>query len=448
MNKLMVWTLVFTFFTGFAQSVRADEISELKQQLAQLQKRLEKLEARQAAQQAQQQKQQIDQQKQLDEKISKAVDQKVEEKHANFELPSNIKWVENIKLSGDFRYRHETIHNDAGFTNDDGKVSEHRDRNRIRARLGIKARLNSEWDVIFRLASGSSDAPTSTNQTLGDSFSKNQFWLDRAYVDWHPENIQGLNVYLGKMKNPFYTVGKNQMIWDSDVNPEGGAASYVMELNSCTSAQITGGAFWLNEDEADADAGYFGLQGLLKHDFHDTNKSYALAGISVYNLGNIENNSLDDVDFLGNSVVNIAGNDRYRYDYNIFEGFAEYGFEFNDTPLAFFGDYANNLDAPENKNTAWLIGTSINKTKAPGSWQFTYDYRDVESDAVFAGLSDSDFIGGGTNGKGHKFSLAYQLTKNIKTQLTYFMTKRYQTDSTPTQDSNFNLLQADLIFKF
>ena len=91
-----------------------------------------------------------------------------------------------------------------------------------------------------------------------------------------------------------------------------------------------------------------------------------------------------------------------------------------------------------------MIGTKFNKAKALGTWEMSYDYRDIEADAVVGGLNDSDFIGGGTNGTGHRLGFKYQIAKNMQLGLSYFITEK-NADSTI---DNFNLLQADLIFKF
>ena len=72
----------------------------------------------------------------------------------------------------------------------------------------------------------------------------------------------------------------------------------------------------------------------------------------------------------------------------------------------------------------------------------------MEADAVVAGLSDSDFIDGGTGGKGHKFSLAYQLSKNIQAGLTYFMAERHDNRITGYDGQDMNLFQGDIVIKF
>ncbi|MHC4530445.1 MAG: putative porin [Planctomycetota bacterium] len=440
-NKLILIMLVLVM--AVTQDAKADEIDDLKQQLVEQQKMLLKMQQR-LEQLEKQQTEAVKQapvspadQKQLELMVNKMF----EENKSDFVAPD---WVKNITPFGDLRYRYESLQGDDA----DSNLTNDRRRNRIRARLGFKAKINDEWDTIFRIATGSSDAPTSTNQTLDGAFESKDLWLDLAYADWHPERFSGLNVFMGKMKNVFYRVGGNQLIWDSDVNPEGGAAKYNWNLSNSTMATFIGGAFWLDEREADADAGYFGIQAMLKREFDDG--SHLLGGLSYYDIGNIDSKTVGGVTLQGNTPTTPGGS-IYKYDYDIVEGFAEYGWKYNGMPVAVFGNYLENTAAPGGRNMAYSIGTQLNKAKKPDSWQLKASYREVESDAVFGGLSDSDFIDGGTGGKGWVLGFKYQLAKNIQAALTYFINDRDRRSSDASGGSgsqNFNRLQADLIFKF
>jgi hypothetical protein len=424
-----IWILAI-FFGGAA---RADDVNELKSQLAEQQKvlvemqqRLEQLETNQKVQE-----------QAVDEKISKAV----ESKQAT--VPESLKWAEKIKLSGDFRYRHESIDAEKSGDNLPGT-----NRNRIRARLGVDVKINDEWDLGFRLATGAAD-PASTNQSLENGFQKKDIWLDLAYFNWHPKKIERLNVYGGKMPLPFYRAGNNQLIWDDDVNPEGLAAKYVIPLGKSDNLYINGGGFWLKADEGDAGgAAVWGLQSYLKHDFED--KNYLLGGLSLYAFGDIKGkeglfkSSGTGSSKFGNTMNGLgttASPFTYENNYDVLEGFAEYGFTAADLPVSVYGSYVKNTAATSG-DSGWLIGTTLNKAKEPGSWELGYNYRDVQKDAVVGVLTDSDFIGGGTDGKGHMFCGKYQLTKNIQAALTYFLAQRGDADD------DYRRLMADLVFKF
>jgi hypothetical protein len=403
----------------FACSAKADEISDMKKQIADMQARLDQMEAQQK--------------KVVAEEVNKAVEKK------QITLPDNIKWVENMKISGDLRYRYEGI--DSQSKN---KWTDSINRNRLRARIGLYDKINDDVDLGFRIATGSSSDPVSTNQTEQDAFSKKPIWLDLAYFDWHPGDIKGFDFIGGKMPRPFYRVGDNQLIWDDDLNPEGLAAKYKLSLNDSLEAYINGGGFWVGHPDTTTaqETSLWGIQGYLKNTFED--KSYLLGGLGFYSYGNIKDqNDLTKLwkgssSFFGNTSV--AGD--YKYGFDIVEGFAEYGAKIADYPIAVYGDVARNTDAPSGKNNAWLVGAMFNKAKDPGSWQIGYNYRDIESDAVVGQFNDSDFNGGGTNAKGHWFNFTYQLAKNFQTGLTYFL------DENKTTDDKYHRLQADLIFKF
>jgi hypothetical protein len=349
-------------------------------------------------------------------------------------------WIQNIKMSGDFRYRHE--HLDEELTN--GNWDDGVDRHRIRMRLMLQAIINDEWDVAFRIASGSDKSPISTNQDLEDAFSKKDVWLDLAYFTWHPAAHEGLKVFGGKMKNVFYKAGKNQLIFDGDLNPEGIAAQHVKPLSEACQLFLTGGGFWVDENGGGVDTSLWGAQAYVKHTI--ASPEYVIAGASFYDYGNIDGRgSLGDTWGPVNFFANTNSGGVYSSDYDIFEAFGEYGFECYGRPLAVFASCVQNVVASTNDDTGWLIGGKLNKAKDPGSWELSYDYRDLEADAVVGGFTESDFLGSRTDSKGHKFGYKYQIAKNLQAGLTYY---HLEDISNSSIDRDYRRLQTDLIFKF
>ena len=421
-NLFCMGVLLFLFLAG---GVKGDDVNDLKQQLKEqnelllkMQQRLEQLEAKQTTQE-----------QTIEKKISE-----VAEKKQTFALPENVKWIENVKFYGDLRYRHESIDQESN-----GSQQPSNNRHRIRARLGLTAKINDEWDLGLRIATGSSGDPTSTNQTLENGFAKKSIWLDLAYFDYHPKAVKGLNVLGGKMPNPFYRVGENQLVWDGDVNPEGIAAKYVRSLTKSDKLYINGGGFWLEADDGsgvnDGEA-LWAAQTYLKHEFE--NKNHLLGGLSYYMFGNVRGKPV----FFNKPLGNTTTGGSYTMNYNVVEGFAEYGFKAFDLPSTVYGSYIKNTDAATSKDSAWVVGTTFNNAKDPGTWQLGYNYRVVQNDATLGTFTDSDFIGGGTNGKGHELSGKYQLTKNVQLGLTYIIAQR------GANDDDYRRLMADIIFKF
>ncbi len=391
-------------------------LTDLKKQVDQIQQKIDQLETKQNQQGTQ-----------IEQDVSKAI----EKKQMNA-LPENMKWIENLKINGDFRYRFESI-------NEEGK--DDRYRNRIRARLGFTEKVNDDFDVVFRLATSEPFAsdkgdPISTNQTLDDAFSKKTIWLDQAYFKWSPAKT-GLNVFGGKMPTPFYRVGNNQLIYDDDLTPEGMALKYTLPLGENDELFVNGGGFWVNEVSDGADTSLWGIQGGLKHKFAD--KSTLTGGVSNYVYGNIQySGPLVGTGFQGNSNAD----DKYISKYNLLEAFGEYSFTLGKTPATVFGSYVNNTSAATSQDTGWLVGGRFGKCKNPGSWEILYDYRDIEADAVLGVFTYSDFIGGGTNGRGHEIGCIYQVAKNVQGVATYLLNEKGY------DKHDYNRFMVDLVFKF
>ncbi|MHC4518942.1 MAG: putative porin, partial [Planctomycetota bacterium] len=158
--------------------------------------------------------------------------------------------------------------------------------------------------------------------------------------------------------------------------------------------------------------------------------------------GNLQ--GLEDELGLGFGNTIDPGTGAWVNDYDILELLAEYGTKLGILPVSVFGTWVQNTAAVTDGDTGWLVGATVGKAKDPGSWQFGYDYRDIERDAVLAVWNDSDFNAGRTGGKGHVFRGAYQAFKNVQLALTYFLSEITYTDP----DLDYERIQADLKLKF
>lgn len=334
-------------------------------------------------------------------------------------------WTDRIRLKGDFRYRHESI--DAEFSDDT------RNRNRIRARPALVAEVSDSVEVGFGLATGSDD-PASTNQTLGESFSSKKVQLDLAYFGWSTP-VEGLKLTGGKYKNPLHRAGGNGLLWDSDVRPEGMVATY-----RSGPLRLTGVVNWVTESSAEDNLA-FGGQADWSFAFGEDFK--LLLGAGYYDLSSVEGREVPlDGDPRGNSV---DGLNQYLYGYQELELFGELAFSIGDSPVSLFADYVENLDAPQFER-GWALGGSVGFRHGKRPWKIGYTYQDLEPDAVFAMFTDSDFIGGGTDGRGHIFKGQYALTKNVSLGGSLFLNERGGDSTGEWED--FNRLQLDVEFKY
>jgi len=335
---------------------------------------------------------------------------------------SASEWTETVSLKGDLRYRHEQI---------DQQGESIRNRQRMRARLTLTAEPEDNLELGFRLVSGSDD-PVSSNQTLDGAFATKDIMLDRAYFTWtHAET--GATVTGGKMRNPFYVPAKSELIWDSDLSPEGLELAHRFGEGD-TKFFVRGAGLWLDERKSSANAALFGGQAGLEH---KTGGVQFTVGGSYFNYTKLDGPLYDD-DFFGNT----SSDDAFMKDFNLIEVFVELGFKAGKTPITAFADFVSNQEA-DTAEQAYLFGVKLGKAKKPGSLEAMYNYREVQKDAVVGVLTDSDFRGGGTDGKGHEFGFGYQLSDQSKFAFSYFINSLGLENGT-----DFNRLMADLQFKF
>jgi len=355
------------------------------------------------------------------------------------QLPDSLKWAQGISLSGDLRYRHEWI---------DQEDKPDRHRHRIRLRVNLAAKVNDEWDTGLRLATGIKGDPVSTNQDLGQAFSDKPIWLDAAYARYQPAAFKNLAVTAGKTDVAFYTAGRNQLIWDHDLTPEGIFGAYSLQLTSKAKVYLTAGGFWVAESATEADPALWGLQGYLQQTIND--ETSIIAGCSYYNFAHLKGYTALNREWDGSSSNKFFGNSsvagRFANDYDIAEVFGQIDSRIAHVPVSAYGSYVVNLAAESgySEDTGWLLGFRINRASDVHSWEISYDYRDIGADAVVGQFNDSDFIGGGTDGKGHRISAAYQVAKNVQFGLTYHI----NTITRPPKDLDYHRFQADLAVRF
>jgi hypothetical protein len=332
---------------------------------------------------------------------------------------AQTKALEGIKFKGDFRFRQESF-------DIDGQADRHR--SRLRNRVALVAPINEGVSVGFGLASGSSD-PTSANQSLGAVSSSKQINLDLAYVNWNVPNSD-ISVQAGKFKNPLKRVGGTGLLWDGDVRPEGVTASYKKG-----SLFATGLGSWVDENKGDADLILLG--GQVGSTFKLENNVSVLFGLGYYNITASE--GADSLFGVAANENRLDANGGYLYGFQNIEGFAEIGIPIEPGKITLFADYVQNLDA-DDYDTGYSVGAKVKANK----WSFGWEYRDLEADSVLAAFSDSDFLGGGTDGEGHILKTGYALNKKISLSSSLFLNDRNVDFGT---EESFKRLMLDISFK-
>lgn len=401
-------------------------------------------------------------------------------------------WVDRLKWEGDLRLRYQDdLYADgnappAAFQVAGVSLSnteEDRDRLRVRARLGLSAKLNDAVSAGVRITTGTSADPVSTNQTLGNAFNKYSLVLDRAFLRVEP--WEWLLASGGRLPNPFFST---DLVWDNDLNFDGLAATFrpwSRDESATLKPFATLGLFLVEEVESSSTnkakdkwlyAGQLGLDwrassntrwrfGLayydyrnvtgvsnptpLAHGFYDsTAPKFTQKGNSLYVIDTDANND-------GNANDPIWG---LASEYRLLNLTAAVDLaHWDPVHVVLSGDVVKNLgyDKSEvasrmgagysDKTLGWHTKLSVGmpSMRQKGNWQFYMGYRHLERDAVLDAFTDSDFRLGGTDSKGYYLGGMYALYDN-----TWLNAKWMSADAIDGLPFGVDVLQVDLNAKF
>jgi hypothetical protein len=282
--------------------------------------------------------------------------------------------------------------------------------------------------------------------------------LDLAFIDFHPKAVAGLSLIAGKMNLPFEVAERTELMWDNDLTPEGLAVRY--RRGACARAEIflNGAMFdirdtdpddlgeaWMLGGQAGLDAklpggvdltigaGYFNYEGAIgRYGFYRPTEFYG-------NTTRLWRATTE----IGGYSYNYRG---YARDFNIIEalGVADFGLrEWAD--FAFYGTYVNNIRA-DDQSVGWLAGGSASRGRGRGALKLYANYRRLEPDAVIGIFADSDFIGGGTNGKGWELGFICGAAKGVDLSVTWFLNVKNVTDE--RFETGYERLQLDVQARF
>jgi hypothetical protein len=387
------------------------------------------------------------------QQIGTETKEQVKKEIAEGKSPSLPQWVQNIKLKGDFRLREE-------WKKDKG--SDDLSRTRIRVRLGLEDKINPKLKLGVGIATGNPKDPRSRNVTLGTTGeATNTDWdpgaaknivLDYAYAEWAATNWMTLTG--GKFQNPLWRPA--DILWKSDITPEGAAANLSYNLNPKFKIFMNDMLFILRNPDTNGGkqpimAAFqpgFGLDITNKTNLKFAVTDYIFNGLKgspkfVYSKGTTQSgNSLDS-----------SGN--YKYNYNAVNPNLEIGFKEPFGGLipyaSIYGDYIYNVSLPSNATGAggFDMGVKFGAESVSdwGQWQAKLTYQKLGRDCWVDAFTDVDRYSGKTNAKVYKASLDYGLGKNTWLTLAYYygesLTKLAGLGRLPE-----NALQVDWNMKF
>ncbi|MEK8086065.1 putative porin [Aquabacterium sp. A3] len=452
-------------------------------------------------------------------------------------VPGAPSWMNRIKIDGDIRVRYQNdsqsknntaaetymsseilnangisrapdfgnyLINDAGNALPTADTTQSRNRERVRLRLGLTAKVTDEVGVGVRLATGSATDRVSTNQTLGQSFNKYELFVDRAFVRVDP--AEWVSIQGGRIPNPWFAT---EMTWNENLNFEGFAATFRRpQVDDGFAPFLTLGYFPLRENSASRNRrSLVGAQ--LGTSLEVSSRTRVKLGLAYYRYNNIAGRAETDFEQFTDpdtNTVGIAVGQRYgQYEYpvglrqrgnTVFETNPllpvadgvdlirpTWGLAYDFRPLVLtasaqfthFSPFNLLLSAEYAYNTAFSesdfrkrsnydlnpggrrdgynlkLAVGATEVRDMGDWQAQFAYRHVGSDAVLDAFTDSDLGLGGTNLRGFTVGFQYGLYRNTTVGVRYMSAQNIDTtinSSFPTASYKVNTLQVDFNVRF
>ncbi|MDD5156128.1 MAG: putative porin, partial [Candidatus Omnitrophica bacterium] len=354
-------------------------------------------------------------------------------------------WVQNLKLKGDLRLRYQYKHEKA---NNDFAKDAHI--GRIRFRLGLQAKINEKLLAGVGIATGSGD-PRSTNITFGSYSTKKSIVLDYGYAKYSP--FSWLSLVGGKMLLGDTLWEPSDLIWDTDITPEGAIFHLDKKLGSNVDIFFNTGALIVDADSSTDSNGpmaYIVQPGVN----YKINDRLSLKGaVSLQYFDNTKGHTSSSYSSATNTGNTTKGTSSYAYNYNMFnpaveisikEPFKAIGLDIESLKL--IGEYVDNLAVSSSKGTSgFSCGLKLGNSKIEkwGDWQLKYIYAMLGRDAVLDVLPDSDRYGGSTGMRSHEVELQFGVGKN-----TYLGLDVYRSWSIIGAKAPETLVQVDWNMKF
>lgn len=343
------------------------------------------------------------------------------------------------KFSGDFRYRHQD-------TKDASKKN--RRVHRLMLRVGQAFQIQSDLKFTYRLMTGTNN--NSGNTTIADGGStqgspRYTIGLDQAYVTYLPE--QNLSLYLGKMPQFFYSAGKNQVILDRDITPEGLGLQFKESfLNKKIDLNLNLASLWVREkynSTAGEDVTDSFLNVAQATVGYKINSDYSThLGLGTYTFTDVKGSAPNDLtiqtapDFKGNTT---DGSGKYLNEYEILQTSVELKYAKAANEISVFYEQLKNGGA-DSLNEATIFGT----TMSYGKFSLSLMRQTIENDAVLAIYGSADTAGGQTNSRGNVYLFGYKLNKNAVINYSLYDFER-NVETTPT---DYKVSHIDLTVVF
>ena len=380
------------------------------------------------------------------QQIKYETQEKVKKEIATGKSESMPAWIQNIKLKGDLRLRYQYKHDDSNSAADPRK-----DTNiaRVRARLGIESQINNKLMAGIGIATGDGDA-RSTNVSFGSDNQKKEIRLDYAYAKYSA--LPWLTVVGGKMLPGDVFWEPTDLIWDTDITPEGAAFGFKKTFGKVKTFMNLGVLIMDTESTTNGDPmmAYVVQPGAT----YEVNDTISLkSALALYSFANVKDKETSTSSPMKSGRSNTLVGTKWKYNYNMLTPSVEVSIKeplkmigLNLESLKLFGEYVNNLDVSKGAS-GFSAGFQLGNAKVEkwGDWQFRYVYAMLGKDAVLDILPDSDRYSGKANIRSHEAAITYGLGKNTSLGFDIYRSWRI---ANRNQTQPETLVQCDWNMKF
>lgn len=338
--------------------------------------------------------------------------------------------AQGVSWSGDLRLRAQ---NEA-----DGSNAQ-RTSQRYRLRLDVKADIQSDLKAEIRLATSRSN--NSMNQTMGDSsdpgMARRFDGLDLAFMEWSP--VPALKIDLGRFPQLHERPGGSQILLDDDLALEGLAFATTLPLGDSVKGWANAGSTIVREN----------YDSYYTEDLTDCMINWAQAGATFetsaltlktgfgfMNYTSLKGSKFSDV-MAGGSARGNSENPVgiYSEDYVPREAFVDVKVPVGSYDVRGFAELITNGETAQPHEASW-IGAGVS-TK---SWSVQVAHAEMNSDAVPAIFTDSDYAGQETDNRGWIFKSQWKFAKGLTASWTQvWAEKGFRTIQRDFQRTNLDL---------
>jgi hypothetical protein len=363
-------------------------------------------------------------------------------------------WTDRIGVFGDFRGRYEGFWFDEDAT---GAERDDRHRARYRLRVGFEAQINDYIDLRTRFASGpESDKRTRTrNRTLGEGvdFDPDDFRIEQAYIAFHPfagreipAKGKKADLIFGKFSNPWHSKkGKDLLLWDPDLMPEGGAISFTSAPCDCLDLTLNTGYLIVDEEGTASDPHVVPVQ--LQIALRPNDQLSVGTNLSYYGWRSL-NDSFFDRAQMGGAIPGGLTDDS-AMDIGDLRAWLEFG-GIDGWPILVYGNVVRNFSAENTsgfgagkEDTGWSAGAVIgDKTK---SVQLGAGYFWIEANGVPSNMIDSDLFEAHTSRKGWVIHGARQILKNTELRFEILLSDELDDDLGSLDESGSPIVNPSIV---